>query len=257
MSIHPVRVLCTLLLATGFTFLIVAQEDDGKGEKASELTAEQREAITEYFHASSESFDGGKLTLVYDFEKMTDALAEDWGPSLDKGKGRVRWTRAGEGSHEGISGILIAQYGRWVHKAIWDSTVEVSIEVMPMSSSRKGDVIAAVFQNPKGTKIVGTNGGTQIIRMKGVKVALAFPKSPPTFSYNQRQRFRYRVADGVLTAVVQSSPRVDTAKKKSFMKKLDKGRVGVAWNGQVNGIISKITIHGQLDVDWVKKITGK
>ena len=222
-------------------------DDDTPTSPEEKFTSDQRRKIVRFFSATAADFeDNDALTLTYNFKSKQERLVSDWS-KLDNKKGRLRWTKPGEGAAERVSGILIASKGRWTHKAVWTDVV-VIVELTPMSTSRKGDIVAATFSAAKGKHAVGTNGGVSLGRVSGLN--LVSRGRTPVFVYNAPIEFGYVKENKLFSATKNHSTTIDSSQVKSFLKKLEAGRIGLLWNGQVNCIITKVTISGKLDRDW-------
>ncbi len=260
---HRLTTLLVLSLATAALIASPSFADDKKKDTPKtgvkkELSDDEKARVLDMLEATTASFeDDGTLEVTYQFEQVTESLANDWAPSFSKSKGRCRFTQGYEGSAEGTSGVLISQRGSWTHEVRWLGQVEMIVELMPMSTCRKQDAVVAVYRDKKGRHIVGSNGGARCVKMKGTKIVGSFPGSELSFRYNTRTRFGLRVKNGVLEAIRSGTVESDTSKKKSFLKKLPAGHVGLIWNTQMNGIISNITIKGTVDPEWVQEQTGK
>lgn len=223
------------------------------------LTAEERSRLLQEFHATSATFtEDGRVCLVYDFEDRDFSIAEDFLPAMAETKRRVRWSQGYEGTFRTVeSGIVIADHGTWMHEALWESAT-LDVEYMSMAPYRRGDLLAAVFAYDKGRRIVGSNNGTQCVRLRGNKHAgKPHPIEPESFDSEKRIQFGMTFHDGTLTSLRNGRPTCDTKEQKDFVSKPTSGMVGLLWRGTINGFIFKITIVGKLDPEWVDKKLGR
>ncbi|MGE3166455.1 MAG: hypothetical protein AB7O52_16255 [Planctomycetota bacterium] len=226
---------------------------------AGSLTAAEREKLLAEFHATSATFeDDGRVCLVYDFEQRDLGIVEDFVPDMADTKRRVRWSQGYEGTFRTVeNGIVIADHGTWMHEALWKSAT-LEVEYMSMAPYRRGDLLAAVFSYDKGRRTVGSNNGTQCVRLKGDQHAgKPHPAEPEMIESEKRFRFGMAVGDGTVTSLRNGRPTCDTKEFKNFVAKPTSGMVGLVWRGTINGFIFKVTIVGDLDPEWVDKKLGR
>jgi hypothetical protein len=227
--------------------------------EAARLLAEKQKRICELFAASKAEFDPeGRLVLTYDFSAGEQGIAADWGPGIESFKKRVRWSRGwegGSGEHYRDT-IVIAEYGVWLHKAMWkDVAVDIQFQMLT-EIMKEGDLVAAVFSYDKNKRMVGSNVGEQCIRIDAAlkPTGTPIPAKYPVLQAAEERTFGFRLKDGVLAATQSGRPIVDTAKNEKFLSKLGPGHAGVVWRGDyMKGYLIQVVITGTLDPEWTEK----
>ncbi|MEC9476279.1 MAG: hypothetical protein VX764_04500 [Planctomycetota bacterium] len=222
------------------------------------LQQEERSRILDLFQASSEAISpDGVLQLTYDFTSNDEVLGEDWIPIPTNPYGRigqpVRWIRGSEGGVVGVSrGIFFADKGQWFHRALWRPQVKLETTYYSFCGGSNGDMFAAVYGWTKGLRRrVGSNLGAQLLKISGVKATGGLGKAP-VIIFKEPVPFGFDLKDGTFHAqhAGRTTQQSDSSK---FVKKLDSGQVGFVWNGNIRGCIGKLTLRGQLDLDWAAK----
>ncbi|MGH9362528.1 MAG: hypothetical protein ACRD2T_11490 [Thermoanaerobaculia bacterium] len=252
--------------------LAAAQADDEEGEKEEPKqeadagqdsgSTERQKQVLALFNASTKKFEKGKLVLNYDFESENQDLVEDWRPALDQTKMRVRWARGLEGTLTTIEdGILIGDWGEWIHKAVFLADLEVKVEFLPVSQFRPGTILAATFYHPKKKRAIGVAGGFQAVCLGGAKPALVKPPHPPKperpIPSNLRHWVGYKYDGKVLESYHSQRKTSDTSAVPKFTEGFDVGHVGLAWNGSIQTFVFNVSITGTLDPDWVASQLGE
>ncbi len=222
------------------------------------LLAEERSRILELFQATSESISPqGTLELIYNFASKDERLGEDWSPIPTGQYGRigqpVRWIRGAEGGVVGVlGGIYFADKGQWIHSAVWQQEVKMDATYYSFCGGSVGDLFAAVYGWTKGLRRrVGSNLGSQVMRISGVKPAGGIGK-PSEIIFREPVNFGFELKDGQFSAQRRGRTQVHSSSSK-FLKKLDSGQVGFVWSGNIRCCITKVTLRGQLDLDWAAK----
>jgi hypothetical protein len=217
------------------------------------LTGEEITAVLELFHASSEELEAdGRIQLIYDFERRTKDLAEDWLPALDEKKPEIRWAKGHDGAAEGVGGILLADTGQWFHEAVFLPDVELDIEFMSFCGGARGDLVCATYAWSQMKKRIGSNLGSQCLALAGTKAAGTVDGTAPTIAYDERFVFGFRLKDGIFR-YTRGSAETGKTDSSAALKKLAPGQVGLVWSGRISAAIPKITISGALDLEWVGK----
>ena len=235
------------VLAFGLFGEIVVPIASTQEEDAPKLTDEQQ-AIADLFTATKVTFgEKGTIRLEYDLKSMDDGLLEDWRPAKEKSKRTIRWAERWD------EGLMVAMTGNWTHKAIFAGDVETHVDARSYSLMREGDYFTLGLVTPKGKTMVGTNLGKQCLRLVGTKIARAIPTKFPKSTVRQDLKFGMRIKEGVLYALRGKSTAVNSRESTKFMKKVDKGRIGFRWKGQVQMCLYKVTIEGKLDEAWLAK----
>jgi hypothetical protein len=230
----------------------------GKKEVQFVLLEEERSRILDLFQATGEKISpNGTLELIYDFTSKNEILGEDWSPIPTNPFGRigqpVRWTRGGEGGVVGVAGgIYMADKGQWFHRAVWKPQVKVESTFYSFCGGSVGDMVAATYGWTKGLRRrVGSNLGSQVMRISGVKPAGGIGK-PSEIIFREPVNFGFELKDGQFSAQRGGRTQQQSSSSK-FLKKLDSGQVGFVWNGNIRCCITKVTLRGQLDLDWAAK----
>ncbi len=222
------------------------------------LNEEERSRILDLFQASNEAITPhGELTLTYDFASKEETLGEDWAPIPTNPFGKigkaVRWTRGGEAGVVGVKGgIYLADKGQWFHRGVWQPQVKMSADYYSFCGGSVGDMFCSVFAWTKGLRRrVGSNLGSQMMRISGVKPAGGIGKAPEII-FREPIHFGFDLRDGNFAAQ-RSGRTLQQSSSSKFLKKLDSGQVGFVWNGNIRGCVPKVTISGKLDLEWAAK----
>ena len=227
---------------------------------------EREKSVLALFNATSGGFKDGRIVLVYYFQGKNEALVDDWSPSLDQTKQRVRWSGPGEGrsmvkTATGASyregGIIVGDNGQWLHKAGFLSDVEVTVDHMSVAQPRAGAFVAPVFQNAKKKLSLGVANGYQAVCLRESKQSKPpHPKDDKPTPQRVRRTIGYRYNGKVLESYLNGKKTSDTAAVPRFTEGFDSGRVGIAWNS-IQCFVFKVTITGRLDPDWVAEALGE
>lgn len=216
------------------------------------------EDLKRWFHATDvELLDDGRVRLRYNFESMQESLLEDFGPDIRTTKGRIRWSRQGEGGSRYLeNGLIIANEGVLLHKARW-SDAAVKVDFMSLAGHRDGNILAAVYAYGKNQKHwLASNQGRQCLKLSN-RMRLQRPpiprSEPSALSADRRFEFGYRIHDGVFTARTGEVGAANTSNDPKFTKDLEPGHAGLAWKGQIQGYLFGIVIEGELDPEWMKE----
>ena len=222
------------------------------------LLAEERSRILDMFQATSKSISPqGTLELIYNFASKDEGLGEDWSPIPTGQYGRigqpVRWTRGAEGGVVGVSGgIYFADKGQWIHSAVWQQEVKMDATYYSFCGGSVGDMFAAVYGWTKGLRRrVGSNLGSQVLRIAGIKPAGGIGK-PPEIIFREPVQFGFDLKGGTFNAH-RGGRTVEQTGSNKFLKKLDSGQVGFVWNGNIRCCITKVKLRGKIDMDWAAK----
>ena len=227
--------------------------ENSQASENSEATSEQLEVL---FHAtSSEVLEEGRVRLVYNFESKDGSLLQDWSPDIESTKRRIRWSQGMEGTFDTVEdGLVIADRGVFLHKGTWSPDVKVQVDYLSMANGAEKDLLATIYSYDRNKRIVGSQIGVQCVRLskqlkrKGKAIPRRLTDLLPS---SQKINFGMELKDEVFSSLRSGSKRADTAGEKKFLQKLQSGKVGLAWRGNVNGFIFKITIEGKLDHDWL------
>ncbi|OUU19877.1 MAG: hypothetical protein CBC13_11845 [Planctomycetia bacterium TMED53] len=232
------------------------KEDDKTAVKPFELTADEREQILDLFNASTEKVSpAGVLEVSYDFTKDDEALGDDWLPVPTSVFGKVgqsvRWSRAREASRAGFgNAIYFADKGQWFHQAVFEPDVRLDMEARSLVGGQRKDFFCAVFAwSKKLSRRVGSNLGSQLMRISGIKAAGAVGPAP-AIVFQEPHHFGYQIKNGTFE-VLSSGRAVTETKSSKFLKNLDSGQVGCVWSGKISMCVGSISIRGKLDLDWV------
>ena len=245
------------ILICGFPADLPAQDGNEKtAVKPFELTKEEQQQVLDLFGASTEKLSAtGVLEVSYDFTKDDESLGDDWLPVPTSVFGKVgqsvRWSRAAEASRAGFgNAIYFADKGQWFHSAVFEPDVRLDMEARSLVGGQRRDFFCAVFAwGKKLTRRVGSNLGSQLMRISGVKPAGAVGP-PPAIVFQEPHQFGYQIKDGKFE-VLSSGRAVTETKSSKFLKGLDSGQVGCVWSGKISMCVGSISIRGQLDLDWV------
>jgi hypothetical protein len=246
----------TILLQIPTLVLLCAlQGADGSGKPeipAFQLNAAEQERILDLFQATEEKISAdGTVELTYDFEREDRSLGDDWFPSPGSEiSGKVRWRRDWEGHSRGVSGgVIIADEGQWFHAAVWQPDVRMELTYVSFLGGRRGDMVAAVFAWSKRLRQrVGSNLGTQLVRIAGTRAVGGVGKAP-TIAYEEHHKFGFELKEGRFSSLLNGRAKEQTDSKK-ILKKLGRGQVGLVWRGTISGIVPQVKIRGKLDLDW-------
>lgn len=251
-------------------------EEPEKPEKEEEPEAEEREfterekRILALFTASSATFDEkGRLVLCYDFETEKEELVEDWRPGLAETKQRIRWALVAEGPPDGdstvygtgstrrLDGIVIGDFGQWLHKASFLGDVEMEVEVLSMAQPRPGTMVGPVFYNEKKKRGIGVNAGSQVVCMSGLKATRPHPKEERPLTLYRRLKIGYRYNGKVIESLRDGRKTADSSSVAKAAEGLDTGKAGLSWSGSVRSFVFQVSITGRLDPDWVAEQLGE
>jgi hypothetical protein len=239
------------------------KDEKGKAAAAPYVPTEREKKVLALFNATTKRFKDGKISLEYSFEgrqAAADDLVNDFRPALSETRNRVRWSKAAEGywSTNYEQGLLIGDYGEWLHKAAFLNDVEMKVTMVRVSAVRPGTLVATVFHNPKKKLSIGVNSGYQAVCLKGW--AQAKPPHPktdkPLPQSHQRFTAGYRLNGKVLESQLNNRKTSDTAAAPKFTDGFDTGHPGLAWSG-AQCFILNLTIEGRLDPDWVAAQLGE
>lgn len=258
------RILCfASLFGFGLSLFLgsaFALDDDDKKKKEKEedknktvsYTPEQVKKIRNFFSSAAKPTVGkdGTLSLVYDFERLDESLAQDWTP-IERLNGKVTWTKGDQGSAEGAGGIILSDDGYWLHKAYWDSAVTMNIEVVPVAGGTSRSFLAPVYSCRKGKHTIGANGGSELVKLAGLKKAGAVGQPTP-LTYAQRVNFGYALSSAKLDGL-RGGTVCQSTDSKAFLKRVEPGIAGIMWYGNISVFLTKVTMRGKLDPEWVKK----
>lgn len=218
---------------------------------AFQLTDKEQERILDLFQATDEIISkDGVLELTYDFESEQKSLGDDFFPlPADRGQ-KVRWSRDWEGLCEGVSGgVIISDTGQWFHSAVWQPDVEMQLTYVSFVGGRRGGMVAAVYAwSKKLRQRVGSNLGTQLLKISGTKATGGLGKAPDIV-YEDHHKFGFELKDGNFRTLLNGRPKLETDNKK-VLKKLGPGQVGLIWRGTISGIVPELKIRGKIDLDW-------
>ncbi len=239
-----------------FSASLPGQEGDKTAVKPFELTSEEREQVLDLFNASSESLSPtGVLELSYDFTKDDESLGDDWMPVPTGVYGKVgqpvRWSRTREASRAGFgNAVYFADKGQWFHQAVFEPDVRFEMEARSLVGGQRKDFFCAVFAwSKKLTRRVGSNLGSQLMRISGIKAAGAVGPAP-SIIFKEPHKFGYQLKDGNYE-VLSSGRTVTETKSSKFLKNLGSGQVGCVWSGKISMCVGSISIRGKIDLDWV------
>lgn len=216
------------------------------------------EDLKRWFQATDvELLDDGRVKLRYNFETMQESLLVDFSPDIKKTKGKVRWSRHGEGGSRYIEkGLIIANNGALLHKARWEEAV-MQVDFLSLCGHRNGNILAAIYAyGKKQGNIVASNQGRQCLklsrRMRHTRPPIP-RKEPRSLAADRRLSFGFRIRDGVFTAETGEVRTADTSADPKFLKGIEPGHVGLAWKGQVQGYVFMIDVEGKLDPEWIRQ----
>lgn len=215
------------------------------------LTEAEQERILDLFQATEEKVSpDGTVELTYDFENEDRSLGDDWFPSPSERGAIVRWSRNYEGISEGVSGgIIISDSGQWFHEAVWQPDVRVEATYVSFLGGSRGDMVAAVFAwGKKLRQRVGSNLGSQLVRISGTKAVGGSGKAP-VICYEEHKKFGFELKDGLFSSLLNGRAKHQSDSKK-LLKNLAAGQVGFVWRGTINGILPKLKITGKIDLTW-------
>ena len=215
------------------------------------LTEAEQERILDLFQATREKISpDGTLELTYDFETEDRSLGDDWFPSPAVRSAQVRWSRNHEGFSEGVSGgVIISDSGQWFHDAVWQPDVRVDATYVSFLGGSRGDMVSAVFAWGKSLRQrVGSNLGTQLVRISGTKAVGGMGKAP-VICYEEHTKFGFELKNGSFSSLLNGYAKHQSDSKK-LLKNLDTGQVGFIWRGTINGIVPKLKITGKIDIAW-------
>jgi hypothetical protein len=228
-----------------------------QGKSPEQLEREKR--ILDLFSCTSKKMDGDRIELVYAFETKQEDLVDDWKPALHPNNARIRWTRALEGTWTTLEdGIVLGDFGEWLHKAVFLPDIEVEVELQAASQHKAGNVMAPIFYNDKKKRALGSNNGSQVVYLAGGKHAKpAIPKQERAVTSNARFAVGYAFKGTTFEARLRGRKSADTTASPKYAEGFDRGRVGMGWSGSVQYFVFKVTIKGKLDPEWVAKELGE
>lgn len=243
----------TLVLALGISTVSVSDKE----QIPWNLNKEQQAQILDLFSAERESIDpDGTVTLVYHFDSDEPETADNFFPPVSFApNAKVKWADSRWGySLRYHDGVVIADKGEWFHTAVWQPDVRMDVDFISFTTgnaSRK-DLVAATFAwSKKNRRRVGSNLGTQLVRLSGVKAAGRQGKAFPLVHEN-RSRFGFELKNGTFTTTQMGSSRESTSSRK-LLKDLSAGQVGLVWSGGVTGVVEEVRITGRLSLDWIRQ----
>jgi hypothetical protein len=246
-------------------------EDEPEAPRRKPPT-EQEKKVLELFHATSKSFEDGKLVLSYNFESRDESQVEDWGPLDTSKQSRIHWATVGEmdqleGEYSYSSSsrrrssdvaLTLADSGQWVHKAKFVPDLEVKVDCLNLAQPRPATILGPIFFSKSKKLSLGTSGGYQAVCLNGTKPAKApYPKSEKLIPWKQRETMAYRFSNRVLECFLNEKKSCDTKAVPKFTEGFDVGQAGVAWSGSVKCYLFRVTIKGRLDPDWVAEQLGE
>ena len=243
----------TLVLVTGLSTATTPVEE----KKPWSLSEEQQKQILELFSANEEQITAaGVVTLEYHFDEEDPQNTDNFFPPVSSApKARVKWPDHhwgyGRSYHDGV---VIVDSGEWFHQAVWEPAVCMDVDFVSYTTgnaSRKDLVAATYAWSKKNRRRVGSNMGTQLVRLSGVRASARQGKSTP-FVHEERSRFGFELKAGTFTTRQMGSSRESSSSRK-LLKDLVPGQVGLIWSGGVTGIVEKICITGKLELEWIRK----
>ncbi|MAJ29459.1 hypothetical protein CBD41_09295 [bacterium TMED181] len=243
----------TLILAIGISTTATPVEE----KKSWSLSDQQQKQILELFAANEESItSAGVVTLEYHFEEDDPQNTDNFFPPVSSApNARLKWPDHHWGYGRSYhNGVVIADSGEWFHQAVWEPAVRMDVDFVSYTTgnaSRKDLVAATYAWSKKNRRRVGSNMGTQLVRLSGVRASARQGKSTP-FVHEERSRFGFDLKSGTFTTRQMGSSRESSSSKK-LLKDLTSGQVGLVWSGGVTGIVEKVRITGRLQLDWIRK----
>ncbi|MEM7262113.1 MAG: hypothetical protein AAF488_08990 [Planctomycetota bacterium] len=220
-------------------------------KEEKELTPRQKK-IAELFHATKVEFtDEGHIVLEYDFQSENEILLEDFAPKISTTKNRIRWAIRNE------TGLMIAMHGNWVHNAEFRGTVKAEVKGVSYAMMDGGDYRVVGLFGSKGKKMIGSNVGKQLVRLTGMKLRDAMPRTFPETRVEEKLDFGFALEKGVLFNVRGGREKESTTEKPKFTKGFEVGRIGLRWQGRTQMCIHTVRIQGKLDPKWLDKQIGK
>ena len=96
---------------------------------------------------------------------------------------------------------------------------------------------------------LGSNLGSQLMRISGIKAAGAVGPPPPIV-FQEPHKFGYQIKDGKFE-VLSSGRAVTETESSKFLKNLGSGQIGCVWSGKISMCVGSVSIRGKLDLDWV------
>jgi hypothetical protein len=248
------------------------KDDDEGGEQETEASepSEREKKVLALFNASEARFEKGVLILTYDFETKNYDLVQDWLPLMEETKKRIRWSGKEGPTRDGtdkdgykirvyVPGVIIADYGQWTHRGVFLPDVEVEVTLYSMAQPRAGTIVAATFGSEK-KRAVGVSNGYQAVCLTGARPAHQKPPVPTKdrpLARDLRQTIGFRYNGKMLETYKDGKKTGDSSTAPKFTEGIGSGRVGLAWNGQVQCFVHIITIKGKLDPDWVAAALGE
>ena len=165
----------------------------------------------------------------------------------------VRWTIPREDTYE-TRGLKLAdrkgQTGVYFHKVRLLPPLEVHIEVRCTNQYNPKNCVAVCWLDKKGRGVGGVYG-RQLTTLKKFQVLGPKPATMAAINAQSDHKFTLKIsADSYETSasgkIVGPAPLGKTAD----------GHVALVWNGNVNVVVTKLTIKGKLDEDWAAEELG-
>ena len=221
------------------------------------LSKEQKAQVLDLFLADKESISSdGQVNLVYRFDSDEPEKADNFFPPVSFAPNApIKWADSRWGySHRYHDGVVIAGRGEWFHTAVWEPNVRMDVDFVSFTTGNasRRDLVAATYAwSKKNRRRVGSNLGTQLVRLSGVKATGRQGKAAPLV-HEDLSRFGFEMKDGTFTTRLMGASRESTASKK-LLKDLSAGQVGLVWSGGVTGVVEEIRISGRLSLDWIRQ----
>ncbi len=251
------RTLLALVVLFSFFLICFAGGQAPQGDASTS----RKKVIENLFHATGKSWPAeGRLRLSYTFNFSADKLTGDFFPAISSVNKNIRYSTPGDRRR----GLIIAEYGQFLHKARWKN-VTMDMKFTSYSVSRKGDLLAAALSDSKGKRAMGCNMGRSMVNIVKGKVAgkpmpLVFPQAARRTAMHYGCEFKdatFRCRLNGATAKDPAANPIETKKLPKWLKKTKTGHVGFIWRGQTQGYINEIVIEGELDDEWLQKQLGK
>ena len=239
----------------------------GDGEQPEEKQVEEKfteaelAAIKALFSASQVEFTAkGRIRITYQYglgydpekdeglgkAEEDETLVEDWVPPMEKTRDRIRWVRSLDYARNG--GIIIAEQGTWLHKAVW-SDLKMSFEMRNFAQTKNPGYVAAAIFDLKGRKAVGSNLGLQFLSLNGFAITRAAPRTYKAPHVRRQYTYGFVMKEGEFT-VTRKGKKTVGAKQRN----LKRFRAGLRWKGRVQVCIHKIIFEGTLDDEWLLEV---
>ena len=164
----------------------------------------------------------------------------------------------GEGYFSFDEGIVIANSGEWIHRAVFLADLQVTVQGQSTTSFSAKNILATTFFNEKKKGSIGVTVGRQLVTMRGTRLAKpAYPRESRQFARYTKYSFGYKYDGKTMDAYFKDRKVGDSTALSKFTRGFDTGHAGLAWNGTVQSFIFTITLTGALDPDWVAKALGE